>query len=149
MFAGGVLKPDMVIVGHFLGTEVLVGEFGRYELAGAVRRGNTLHPLHRRQEDPLRVIVRLDLGMGQQRRAANVARLGKGDDRTVALGGIRRLEDGRAELADGLVAGLVFQDHFAFDGDIAPSLVAVVDLGGDGEPLFIGGVGAGHRHDGE
>ena len=74
MFAGGILEPDMVIVGHLLGAQILVREFGRYEFAGAVRRGNPLHPLDRRQENPLRVIIRLDLGMGQQCGAANITR---------------------------------------------------------------------------
>jgi len=53
MRSGGVLDPDMVIVGHFLGTEVLVGEFRRHELAGAVGGGNPFHPLDGRKEYPL------------------------------------------------------------------------------------------------
>ena len=85
----------------------------------------------------MRIILRFDLRMRQQRGAPNIAWLREGDDRAIAFGAVCGFQDRAPEFADRFIAGLVLQNHLTLDGDIVPPLVAVIDLGGDGQPLFI------------
>ena len=78
--------------------------------------------------------------MCQQGGAADITRLGEGDDRHIANGRIFGLQNSRPEFADGLIAGFVLQHHFTFNGYIAPATVAFVDFGCDLETARVGHV---------
>ncbi len=116
--------------------DVLVGELAAHERSGPVAAGQPLHPLERRQVEPLLVSL-FRVGEGEQCYARQIERLLEDDQRLLAVA--LQLQPADAHLAAALAAVAASQHHGQVRAVVAVAADAPVGFHGDGAaPVFSG-----------